>query len=340
MAANSEIIAVTNVSGTTWTVTRGVEGTTPVVHSAGFTVLQVITAGFLNGVVQNVNGGTVSNLTAVGIGASAPSAGLNVVGTAASQLVYIEQDGSAGHCLTLNLVGTGGTTQAALNAVSANSAFSCVEVSGTEVSRGTVKIAHHGYSDGSDSGAAGVSIDLQTSVGGSTGTAAQGVFITSTTDAIPGGNAVTVRYNSQDWFVVKGNVGAGNGIVGIGVATGHVPAGMVEIAQKDTTTPGLYMQSIASGTADLIQLKDSGGNLRFQVTIAGNLVARANALMSSALQIGAVSGDFGGGSACISIKHATDPSTNPTGGGIIYVDATGHLCYRGSSGTVTQIASA
>src|SRR6185437_16712604 len=100
-------------------------------------------------------------------------------------------------------------------------------------------------------------------------------------------------------------------------------------------TPGLYMQSIASGTADLIQLKDSGGNLRFQVTIAGNLVARANALMSSALQIGAVSGDFGGGSACISIKHATDPSTNPTGGGIIYVDATGHLCYRGSSGTVT-----
>ena len=46
----SEIIAVTNVSGVTWTVTRGAEGTTPVAHSAGFTACQVITAGFLSGV--------------------------------------------------------------------------------------------------------------------------------------------------------------------------------------------------------------------------------------------------------------------------------------------------
>ena len=46
-AAPSEMILVTNVSGTTWTVTRGAEGTTPVTHSAGFTVYQVITAGFL-----------------------------------------------------------------------------------------------------------------------------------------------------------------------------------------------------------------------------------------------------------------------------------------------------
>lgn len=45
--ASSEIIAVTNVSGTTWTVTRGAESTTPVTHSAGFTVYQVTTAGGL-----------------------------------------------------------------------------------------------------------------------------------------------------------------------------------------------------------------------------------------------------------------------------------------------------
>ena len=46
----SEIIAVTNVSGTTWTVTRGAESTTPVTHSAGFTIQQVVTAGFLGSV--------------------------------------------------------------------------------------------------------------------------------------------------------------------------------------------------------------------------------------------------------------------------------------------------
>ena len=40
-----ELIAVTNVSGTTWTVTRGAESTTPVAHSAGFTIYQVVSAG-------------------------------------------------------------------------------------------------------------------------------------------------------------------------------------------------------------------------------------------------------------------------------------------------------
>ena len=45
--APSEIITVTNVSGTTWTVTRGAESTTPVAHTAGFTIYQVASAGAL-----------------------------------------------------------------------------------------------------------------------------------------------------------------------------------------------------------------------------------------------------------------------------------------------------
>ena len=48
----SEIIAVTNVSGTTWTVTRGAESTTPVAHAAGFTVQQTVTAGNLGNFAQ------------------------------------------------------------------------------------------------------------------------------------------------------------------------------------------------------------------------------------------------------------------------------------------------
>lgn len=46
-SASSEMIAVTNISGTTWTVTRGSESTTPVTHAAGFTIYQVVTAGAL-----------------------------------------------------------------------------------------------------------------------------------------------------------------------------------------------------------------------------------------------------------------------------------------------------
>jgi hypothetical protein len=52
VSQSSEIVLVTNVSGTTWTVTRGVEGTTPVTHSANFTIQQVVTAGFFTSTVR------------------------------------------------------------------------------------------------------------------------------------------------------------------------------------------------------------------------------------------------------------------------------------------------
>ena len=52
-ATASEIIAVTNVSGTTWTVTRGAEGTTPVAHAAGFTIYQVLTSGGMAAFTQS-----------------------------------------------------------------------------------------------------------------------------------------------------------------------------------------------------------------------------------------------------------------------------------------------
>jgi hypothetical protein len=51
--APTEVILVTNISGTTWTVTRGAEGSTPVAHDAGFTIYQVTTAGFLASVEVN-----------------------------------------------------------------------------------------------------------------------------------------------------------------------------------------------------------------------------------------------------------------------------------------------
>jgi hypothetical protein len=52
-AQPSELIAVTNVSGTTWTVTRGVESTAPVAHASGFTVFQVVSAGWLSTVATS-----------------------------------------------------------------------------------------------------------------------------------------------------------------------------------------------------------------------------------------------------------------------------------------------
>ena len=52
-ALPSEIITVANVSGATWTVVRGAEGTTPVAHATGATFVQVVTAGALQGAQFN-----------------------------------------------------------------------------------------------------------------------------------------------------------------------------------------------------------------------------------------------------------------------------------------------
>lgn len=55
-ALAGEIITVTNISGLTWTVIRGAEGTTPVAHTAGFTIKQVVTAGGLSVAATGQNG--------------------------------------------------------------------------------------------------------------------------------------------------------------------------------------------------------------------------------------------------------------------------------------------
>jgi hypothetical protein len=51
-ALPSELIEVTNVSGTTWSVIRGAESTTPVAHSSGFTIDLVISAGDMQAMLQ------------------------------------------------------------------------------------------------------------------------------------------------------------------------------------------------------------------------------------------------------------------------------------------------
>ena len=90
------------------------------------------------------------------------------------------------HVGIFNLAADGGTNNAALNVVSANTAFSASEVSGHETGHGTLKISHvnPGPHPGSDANAAAISIDLQ--AGHAHGTAAQGIFLKSTTGGTSG----------------------------------------------------------------------------------------------------------------------------------------------------------
>jgi hypothetical protein len=90
------------------------------------------------------------------------------------------------HVGVFNMAADGGTNNAGLNVVSANSAFSSCEVSGHETGHGTLKISHvnPGPNPASDANAAAISIDLQ--AGRAKGTAAQGIFVKSTTGGTSG----------------------------------------------------------------------------------------------------------------------------------------------------------
>ena len=92
------------------------------------------------------------------------------------------------HVGVFHLAATGGTNNAGLSVVSANAAFSACELSGHETSHGTLKISHVNPSSQNptaDANAAAVRIDLR-AAGNVTGTAAQGIFLKSTTGGTSG----------------------------------------------------------------------------------------------------------------------------------------------------------
>lgn len=120
------------------------------------------------------------------------------------------------------------------------------------------------------------------------------------------------------------NSGSDNTIVGhkAGSTTLTTGARNILIANGNVvaTTP-------AAGTNDFLNL--------------GNLVTGDLANFNLSLLNGASSaGSFGGGVKVVFITNATTvPTTNPTGGGILYCEA-GALKYRGSSGTITTLGLA
>jgi hypothetical protein len=99
-----------------------------------------------------------------------------------------------------------------------------------------------------------------------------------------------------------------------------------------TTAAGLRIRNggVAAGNTNAYGLyceAPTGGTNNFAALLSGSVVVGATPSM-------------GGGVGVVFIANATTaPTTNPTGGGILYVEA-GALKYRGSSGTVTTLGAA
>lgn len=106
-----------------------------------------------------------------------------------------------------------------------------------------------------------------------------------------------------------------------------------------------YRGSSSAQYGSVFQYDASAGSLIFSNTAAPGVADAAATVIprwriDKDGNIGVGGGSFGSGALVCFIANATTaPSTNPTGGGILYCQA-GALKYRGSSGTVTTIANA
>ena len=101
-----------------------------------------------------------------------------------------------------------------------------------------------------------------------------------------------------------------------------VPALNVTGTGVVTNMYGLFVNNQAGASNNYAIYTNTG-----QVRIGDNLALFAN-------------GSYGGGDKVLYMANATTaPTTNPSGGGVLYVES-GALKYRGSSGTVTTIANA
>lgn len=259
--------------------------------------------------------------------------GVSFTTDSAVRSAFFKTTSTTQHAATIFQAATSGVdVAAALNVVSWNPESSSMYLSGRELNRGTLKVAHEngGANATADAGAAAISVDLKWF--GKGGTAAQGLFITAT-EGPTTGNLIVARNNGRDDFVIKGS-----GRVGIGMDIGEVPEGLLEVKQVDTTTPGLVVNGLTGGAA-LLQVKNPSGTVSLEVSNTGSVVHRGVSFFTNHLQLGSTSTDVGGAvGAAIGMKNVTTaPSANPTGGVILYAVG-GRLKVRLADGTDQFVA--
>lgn len=128
---------------------------------------------------------------------------------------------------------------------------------------------------------------------------------------------------------------------GTTITTG-VAANVALRVQNTNASPTGDLQQWLSTSGTVLAKVNSSGEI-FTDSIKGQTSQLGTLTLGASRNLGlvnATTATFGGGGGVIFIGNAgTVPTSNPTSGGILYVEA-GALKYRGSSGTVTTIAPA
>lgn len=138
-----------------------------------------------------------------------------------------------------------------------------------------------------------------------------GTFILGRGNTHTAAHNVTIRFTNGNGT----NIAAGDLTIQAPVATGNATGGHIAFQTAPPGASGAVLQTLATRF-----VLEPGGNIGLQGTAAAV--------------------DYGSGLGVVFIGNATTaPTTNPVGGGVLYVNA-GALTYRGSAGTVTVIAPA
>ena len=141
-------------------------------------------------------------------------------------------------------------------------------------------------------------------------------------------NGTTVGLWASTGLAVTGNIGARSG-------------GALQLWDSANTDYAYINNTGSSSATQSISYYSAGsGSVAHQFKTYSGAVINALAI-TPAGNVGIGTTDqFGGGVKVVGLANATTvPASNPTGGGVLYVEA-GALKYRGSSGTVTTIANA
>lgn len=139
------------------------------------------------------------------------------------------------------------------------------------------------------------------------------------------------------------------------------PSGRLQNVINTSADANLYLQNVSSSGLAGIVMQDNNGSVQCSVTYnnaSSGLLINGHATCPLLLSVNAVTqllvdgnnqgvqlfngstSDLGGGAGMLGIHNCTTaPTTNPTNGGIMFVQ-NGVLKYRGSSGTITIIANA
>ena len=125
----------------------------------------------------------------------------------------------------------------------------------------------------------------------------------------------------------------------------------INVGTEGTGVIGQVIRGTSGQTAALQEWQNSAGSVLARINSSGQIQTSAIGDVSTGLtaispqanrsiQLASGTASLGGGAGVIGIANAgTVPSSNPTNGGILYVEA-GALKYRGSGGTITTIANA